>query len=121
MLLIPFSPSLRASQNVPYTKLDKENANGYITHKKGDTIRYDECLHELLDVYEFRIAVINEHVNSMTVKTEADEIECQLLKCQLAALQERVDELKTRGKDVGERINIALLAQLDSNIALNLK
>lgn len=72
-------------------------------------------------MYEFRIAVINEHVNSITAKTEADEIECQLLKCQLAALQESVDELKARGKEVGERINITLVAQLDSIIALNLK
>lgn len=88
--------------------------------KNGDTIGYDEWLNELLDVYKFRIAVISERLNSMPVKTEANECEYHLLKCQLASLQESFDELNAR-ENMQRKDNVTPLAQSNSTLAGNVK
>ena len=75
----------------------------------------------MLDVYKYRINVISERLNSMPVKTKADECEYYHLKYQLVAFQESLDELQSREKDVVERNSIISLAQSDSNVTENIK
>lgn len=72
-------------------------------------------------MYKYRIDMINERLNSMPVKTKADECEYYHLKCQLVAFQESFDELQAREKDVGERNSIISLAQSDSTVTENIK
>lgn len=72
------------------------------TRKRGVTIEYDEWLNALLDVYKFRIAVLREHLSSMSIRSEADECECHLLEWQLSALQESFESLEALG--VQERL-----------------
>lgn len=49
-------------------------------------------------MYRFRIAILNEFVNSMPVKTEVDECSYQQVKRQLMALQESYQELELRAE-----------------------
>ena len=67
------------------------------TRRRGVTIEYDEWLNALLDVYKFRIAVLREHLSSMSIRSEADECECHLLEWQLSALQESFESLEALG------------------------
>lgn len=86
------------------------------TKKNGDTIDFYECLNELLDVYKFRIAVISEHINSMRVKTEADECEYQHLKHQLILFQESYDKLNVR-ENMQIKDNVTPIEQSNPNMA----
>ncbi|AGB49411.1 hypothetical protein Metho_1179 [Methanomethylovorans hollandica DSM 15978] len=63
----------------------------------GVTIEYDEWLNALLDVYRFRISILNEHLSSMPVKTKENGSQCHQLECQLLALKEIFSELEARG------------------------
>ncbi|WP_292352991.1 hypothetical protein [Methanomethylovorans sp. PtaU1.Bin093] len=67
------------------------------TQKRGVTIEYDEWLNALLDVYKFRIAVLRDHLSSMSMRSEADECEYHRLGWQLSALQESFESLEALG------------------------
>lgn len=49
-------------------------------------------------MYRFRIAILNEYVNSMPVKTQADECAYQQVRWQLAAFKETYRELELRAE-----------------------
>jgi len=55
-----------------------------------------------LDVYKFRIAVLRDHLSSMSARSGADECECHRLEWQLSALQESFEALEVLG--VQERL-----------------
>jgi len=113
------------SQENRYTRANcpggKQQLSTFLTPKRDDTIEYNEWLSGLLDLYKYRINVISERLNSMPVKTKADEYEYYHLKYQLVAFQESFDELQSREKDVVERNSIISLAQSDSNVTENIK
>lgn len=53
-------------------------------------------------MYKFRIAVLREHVSSMSIRSKADECEYHRLEWQLSALQESFESLEAL--EVQERL-----------------